>query len=159
MEKVRVVVDEKTLELTPLRRVAGVIYVQLCERSFPSQCWYDLCASILSMWLLCVKRFLLGLDEITKLYFMSGDYTLTLIRQRNQQPLMRLTEPNDVCVMESEIDIQYFARQILAASSKIANHFPQHQDIRNIQEITEQANALRNALQTVSLKKQMQSTS
>lgn len=153
MEKVRVIVDEKTLELTPLRRVAGVIYVQLCERSFPSQCWYDLCASILSMWLLCVNRFLLGLDEITKLYFMSGDYTLMLIRQRNQQPLMRLTEPNDVCVMESEIDIQYFAKQILAASSKITNHFPQYQDIRNIQEITEQVDALRRTLRAVNVQK------
>jgi len=153
LEKVRVVVDEKTLELTSLRRVAGVIYVQLCERSFPSQCWYDLCASILSMWLLCVNRFLSGLDEITKLYFMSGDYTLTLIRQRNQQPLMRLTEPKDVCVMESEIDIQYFARQILAASSKIISHFPQCQGIRNIQEITERADALRSTLRTVNAQK------
>ena len=84
---------------------------------------------------------------------MSGDYTLMLIRQRNQQPLMRLTEPNDVCVMESEIDIQYFAKQILAASSKITNHFPQYQDIRNIQEITEQVDALRRTLRAVNVQK------
>lgn len=155
MEKVQIVVDEETLELTSLQRIAGVIYVQLCEHSFPSQCWYDLCASILSMWLLCVNRYLLGLDKMTKLYFMGGDYALTLIRQCNQHPLMRLMEPNEVCVMESEIDIQYFAKQILAASSKIINHFPQHQGIRNIREIAELADALRNTLQAVNTQKEM----
>ena len=99
--------------------------------------------------------FLLGLNEMTKLSFMGGDYALTLIRQCNQHPLMRLMEPNEVCVMESEIDIQYFAKQILAASSKIINHFPQHQGIRNIREIAELADALRNTLQAVNTQKEM----
>lgn len=55
--------------------------------------------------------------------------------------------------MESEIDIQYFSKQILAASSKIISHFPQHQDIRNIQEITEQVDALRRTLRAVNVQK------
>lgn len=94
-------------------------------------------------------------QEFPTVCFMGGDYALTLIRQCNQHPLMRLMEPNEVCVMESEIDIQYFAKQILAASSKIINHFPQHQGIRNIREIAELADALRNTLQAVNTQKEM----
>lgn len=146
MEKVRIVIDEGTLELTTLRQISGVIYVQLSERSFPSQGWYDLCAGVLSMWLFSMNRYLLGLDETATLYFMDGDYALKLIHQGNQQTIVRFMEPNDVCAMESEIDIPYFAEQMLAASAKIVDHFPQHRDIRNIREITERTDALRNTI-------------
>lgn len=149
MEKVRIVIDEGTLELTSLRQVSGVIYVQLSERSFPSQGWHDLCASVLSMWLFSMNRYLLGLDETATLYFMDGDYALKLIHQGNQQTIVRFMEPNDVCAMKSEIDILYFAGQMLAASAKIMDHFPQNQQIRNIREIAEQADALRDTLRTI----------
>ena len=149
MEKIRIVIDEGTLELTSLRQVSGVIYVQLSERSFPSQGWHDLCASVLSMWLFSMNRYLLGLDETATLYFMDGDYTLKLIHQGNQQTIVRFMKPNDVCVMESKIDISYFAGQMLVASAKIMDHFPQNQQIRNIREIAEQADALRDTLRTI----------
>lgn len=155
MEKVRIVIDEGTLELTSLRQVSGVIYVQLSERSFPSQGWHDLCASVLSMWLFSMNRYLLGLDETAALYFMDGDYALKLIHQGNQQTIVRFMEPNDVCFMESKIDISYFAGQMLAASAKIMNHFPQNQQIRNIREIAERADALRDTLRTINARETM----
>lgn len=155
LEKVRIVVDEGTLKLTSLGQVSGVIYVQMSERSFPSQGWHDLCASILSMWLFSMNRYLLGLDETATLYFMDGDYALKLIHQSNQQTIVRFMEPNDVCCMESEIDIPYFAKQMLAASVKIVNHFPQHRDIRNIREIAERADALRDTLRTINARETM----
>lgn len=149
MEKIRIVIDEGTLELTSLRQVSGVIYVQLLEHPFPSQGWHDLCASVLSMWLFSMNRYLLGLDETVTLYFMDGDYALKLIHQGNQQTIVRFMEPNDVCFMESKIDISYFAGQMLAASEKIMDHFPQYRDIRNIREIAERADALRDTLRTI----------
>lgn len=148
MEKVRIVVDEGTLKLTSLRQVSGVIYVQLLERPFPREGWHDLCASVLSMWLFSMNRYLLGLDETATLYFMDGDYALKLIHRSNQQSIMSFMEPNDVCVMESEIDVPCFAEQMLAASEKIMDHFPQYRDIRNIREIAERADALRDTLRT-----------
>ncbi len=149
MEKIRIVIDEGTLELTSLRQVSGVIYVQLLEHPFPSQGWHDLCASVLSMWLFSMNRYLLGLDETVTLYFMDGDYALKLIHQGNQQTIVRFMEPNGVCVMKREIDISYFAGQMLVASAKIMDHFPQNQQIRNIREIAEQADALRDTLRTI----------
>ena len=149
MEKIRIVIDEGTLELTSLRQVSGVIYVQLLEHPFPSQGWHDLCASVLSMWLFSMNRYLLGLDETVTLYFMDGDYALKLIHQGNQQTIVRFMEPNGVCVMKSKIDISYFAGQMLVASAKIMDHFPQNQQIRNIREIAEQADALRDTLRTI----------
>ena len=149
MEKVRIVVDEGTLKLTSLRQVSGVIYVQLLERPFPREGWHDLCASVLSMWLFSMNRYLLGLDETATLYFMDGDYALKLIHRSNQQSIMSFMEPNDVCVMESEIDVPCFAEQMLAASEKIMDHFPQYRDIRNIREIAERADALRDTLRTI----------
>ena len=134
LEKVRIVVDEGTLKLTSLGQVLGVIYVQMSERSFPSQGWHDLCASILSMWLFSMNRYLLGLDETATLYFMDGDYALKLIHQSNQQTIVRFMEPNDVCCMESEIDIR---------------------DIRNIREIAERADALRDTLRTINARETM----
>lgn len=148
LEKVRIVVDEGTLKLTSLRQVSGVIYVQLLERPFPREGWHDLCASVLSMWLFSMNRYLLGLDETATLYFMDGDYALKLIHRSNQQSIMSFMEPNDVCVMESEIDVPCFAEQMLAASEKIMDHFPQYRDIRNIREIAERADALRDTLRT-----------
>lgn len=52
--KVRIVVDEQALKLTALQLVSGVIYVQLGDFLLPSQGWYDLCASVLSMWLFTI---------------------------------------------------------------------------------------------------------
>lgn len=79
---------------------------------------------------------------------------LTLIRQCNQHPLMRLMEPNEVCVMESEIDIQYFAKQILAASSKIINLFPNTRHSK-YPRIAELAVLCSNTLQAVNTQKEM----
>lgn len=142
--------EEETLELTALHLVSGVIYVQLSERSFPSLRWYDLCASVLSMWLFTINRHLLGREDVATLYFMDGDYSLKLIRQNNRQSLMRFMEPNEVCVVESEIDIRYFARQMLAATAKIMDHFPQHRNCPNIREIAELSDVLRGTLRKIS---------
>lgn len=80
---------------------------------------------------------------------MDGDYSLKLTYQNNRQSLMRFMGPNEVCVMESEIDIRYFARQMLAASAKIIDHFPQNRNSPNIQEIAELADVLRGTLRKI----------
>lgn len=157
MEKVRIVVDQETLELTPLQlvsgevyeRISGVIYVQLGDHPFPSPLWYDLCASILAMWLLTVNKHLLGRENVARLHFMDGNYSIELVYQNNRQSLMRFMEPNETCVLEREIDIRYFARQMLAASARIIDHFPQNRNSRNIQEISELTDVLRNTLRKI----------
>ena len=62
---------------------------------------------------------------------------------------MRFMEPNETCVLEREIDIRYFARQMLAASARIIDHFPQNRNSRNIQEISELTDVLRNTLRKI----------
>lgn len=151
MEKVRIIIDEQTLELTRLEltqwyTISGVIYVQLGDFMFPSKRWDDLCASILAMWLEAVGRHLLGREDMAILYFMDGDYSLELTYQNPQQSLMRFMGPNEVCMLESEIDIRYFARQMLAATAKIIDKFPEHRKCKNIQEIAEWADKLRDIL-------------
>jgi len=154
LEKIRIIVDEKTLELAKVQlesgkiyeRISGVLYVQLGDLCFPDSKWNDLCASILAMWLLSVNKHLLCQEKKTTLYFMDGAYSINLTYQNRCQSLMQFMNPNGLCVLEAEMDIQYFARQLLAASACITHHFSQYQENRSIQELSKLENTLRTTL-------------
>lgn len=143
-EKVRIVIDS----FDPYRENFALwsrLYVEIGEDCFPCASWTDATSSVLSMWLHSINRYLLGNTDTVTLPFMDGDYAMQLEALPNGEALLRCTN-GDAVTTEQEIDVLYFARQLLAAVGKIEKQYEAHTDTPQIRELLSLANNLRNTI-------------
>lgn len=139
MEKVRVILPAEALRLTPARSIDGIIYVEADGIFFPDSSWFDLPAGVLDIWSQTLSRYLTGLQQKAVLPFMDGDDALQLIRQDSGDNLIQFLAGRTV-QWEGLVDLLYFSRQILRASSLVLSRFPDQEHLRS------SASAPRNAL-------------
>ncbi len=149
MEKLRILIDEKSIESTELGSIWSIFFLQLGEECFPFEQWDDLCADILSMWIPSMDKLLQGYSEQVDLYFMDGPYFLTLKRENNHEASVRFFKRDIPTAFSNIIDIYYFARQMLSACEKVCKHWPLHDRPRKIVELTSHASALRLTLSRI----------
>ncbi len=149
MEKMRIVIDENSIESTSLGSIWSVFFLQLGEEFFPFEQWNDLSADILSMWIPSMCTLLQGHSEQVDLYFMDGPYFLTLKRENNHEASVHFFKRNIPAASSSIIDIYYFARQMISACEKICNRWPLHNKPHKIVELSSHASALRLTLSRI----------
>ena len=143
-KKVRIVVEEFAL-YRENRAIWSIIYVQMGAECFPCDSWTDATSSVLSMWLCSLNRFLFSNIDSVILPFMDGNYELQLAKCQNGGTLLRCTN-GDVVTLEKEIDVLYFARQLLAAVGKIEKQYEAHANTPQVFELSTLAQKLRNTL-------------
>ena len=146
MNKMRICVDDQTLEMNDFHRISSNICVQIDNFSFPSENWFDITGSVISIWLISTNKHLLRYEETTELFFMDGDFSIRLVRQNARCSTAYFLDSNNVCIQKSAIDIQYWSRQLLAVSAKIINHFPQYSSEPSIIELKRQSSILKSTL-------------
>lgn len=148
MQKVQIILDPCTIVITK-GIVSSSFYLQLTPIEFPCQSWVDLSSSILEMWLYSINKHLLGLEEKTILYFMDGEFSVELERINSRMSLARFVEPNGYIRHSESIDIIYFSRQILSATSKIIAYCSNFPTIRGVNNLFDLSSTLRTTIHGV----------
>lgn len=140
-EKVRIVVED----FSPYREnsaIWSIIYVQIGEECFPCDSWSDATSSVLSMWLSSLNRFLVHSIDAVILPFMDGNYELQLAQCPCGGTLLRCAN-GDVVTLEKQIDVLYFARQLIAAVGKIEKQYAEYASTQQVSELSTLAQKLR----------------
>lgn len=143
MKKLRILLDEETLRISKLHTISGKFCVQVGDHFFPSEQWDDLCADVLSMWLLSINKLMLDCEKSIVCHFMDGDYAFRLTKHNKAEATIFFLAQNEECIFKEEISVPYFARQILSAASKVINHYPQYGGNKTIAELERLSDALR----------------
>ena len=141
MDKLQVIVDRFEDSNGP-SAIWSILCVSIGNRHFPDKAWYDATSSVLTMWLSQAKLLVQGSSLEETLYFMDGDYRL-LLRTANQRAAKLCWIAGKSVVFCGEVDLLYFARQLLAAVGKMQQHFRDKKELQPIQEISQAADQLR----------------
>lgn len=141
MSRLRVIVD-RFEDSNGQYAIWSILCVSVENRYFPDKEWYDATSSVLTMWLGQVRLLLQGSSSKETLYFMDGDYSL-LLQTANQRVAKLCWVAGESVVFCGEVDLLYFARQLLAAVGKMQQHFWNKKEIQPIQEISQEADQLR----------------
>ncbi len=117
-----------------------------------AESWDDLSGDILCGWLPEMNRLLLGVADHIQLLFMDGPYGMTLTAQTPHLATARFCKTGegireDVELLRADVDVCYFARQMLSASEKLLCHWPQEEQLRRLRALADKAAALRRTLQ------------
>jgi len=100
----------------------GQIYVKAGNIYFPSNGWYDLPSSVLSMWLWRTAEFISDKEQSPyDLHFMDGPYLIRLspTNQKNIVSAMFIRNDTIVTAVIEEIDFQAFVQQLLDVVQKL----------------------------------------
>lgn len=145
MIKVRIIVGEFEAFQEHLS-LWSLIYLQTDEFFFPSEVWTDATSSILVMWAENVSSILLGSSKSVELMFMDGDYTVVMEAISHVEGRMQFLGPNGQMGVLCDIDLVYFARQVLSACAKLSHHYQAFQNSHQLQELLNAADSLRKAI-------------
>ena len=146
MSKIRIILNEKNMQISQLNTISSGFYVHLDTVSFPSEQWIDLCASVLEMWLSEIDKHLVGVQPVSTLSFMDGDYEIRLHRIGNFCSEASFVEPNGNVSYCANVDSLQLARQVLSASSKLINTLPEDTKISSVTNIKELSSNLRSTV-------------
>ena len=149
MKKIKIIINTETLAINKLHQITSDFCVCFDGIFFPCECWNDLCASVLAMWLTSVNNYLLGYEDSTTLFFMDGDYSIQFVRQSDKESKVFFWEASKRCTGGNIVDVQYFCRQLLATSSKIINHVPMCKAEQSILELSRLSANLRATLHSI----------
>ena len=146
MSKIRIILNEKNIQISQLNTISSGFYVHLDTVSFPSEQWIDLSASVLGMWLSEINKHLVGVQPDSILSFMDGDYEIRLHRIDNLCSVASFVEPNGNISYSANIVSLQLARQVLSASSKLINTLPEDTKISSVTNIKELSSNLRSTV-------------
>lgn len=141
MTKMRLVVDNFD-SFVESYSLFSTFYVTSGDFSFPAKGWTDLTSSVLDMWLDAFSCFLLGHYKHILLHFMDGDYQIELHWINKNTATAHFIKCN-TALIQTDIDLQYFARQLLAAVGKISREFALYTDKPQIASLIEKAAKLK----------------
>lgn len=130
----------------------SILFVKIDEVCFPGKHWRDATSSVLSIWLDNIDKLLSGMTKSVYLPFMDGDYSLELTWQSQNQASVRFRGSNNIIMLEQEIDLQYFGRQILSAVGKMKKEYAAHLETYQLRELSKLAEKLRVTLKNVARK-------
>ena len=142
MQKIRIIVDSFE-EFQDRIALWSRIYLTAGEFCFPSNCWTDATSAMLVMWADNISNILTGATSAAELFFMDGEYTVVLETTSLLEGHMRFLGPNGEIGVLYEVDLMYFARQVLSACAKVTNHYQEFYNAYQLQELTDAAEYLR----------------
>lgn len=143
LNKLKIVLNEKTFMISKLNNVSSGYYVQIDDVSFPNKQWNDLSVAVIEMWLEVLNRHLLGLENTSILNFMDGDYEIRLHNESSFCSLASFVEPDGRISYSTTVDLLYLARQLLSVSSKIINVLLKNTSTYHTSKLEEQTATLR----------------
>ena len=117
MEKMRICVEEFDTYKDPFP-LWSIIYICYGTSCFPSDQWWDATSAILEIWIYNVCRLLSGEASRCELNFMDGEYAVELTMATRYEASIVLHDEDSVKPLDGNVDILYFARQLLSASEK-----------------------------------------
>ncbi len=142
MQKMQVIVEQ----CEPYREryaLWSVLYVKIDETCFPYESWLDATSAVLCIWLENMNKLLSGLRESVSLPFMDDDYSFSLTRSAHNCAVVRCYGPKNITVLEQEIDIFYFGRQLLSAVGKIEKYYVANLNTPQLKELSNLADKFR----------------
>ena len=147
MEKMQIVVRDFE-ELKELFPAWSVVYVRIKDTAFPSEQWTDATSSVLVMWMNAAYRMVCGITNEILLPFMDGEYSIKMVLFSEEVALVSCIAPNNISVINTQVGLKYFCRQMIAAASKLTRHYSNSIQSEQILEVCATAEKLRAALRT-----------
>ena len=121
MAKVRIIIDD----LSPRREqfsLWSIIYVKVNETCFPDDAWSDATSSVLVIWNTNTYKLLCGCAKYCELPFMDGDFEIKLTATEKRLAQMSLCQDENEIEHFDDVDLLYFVRQLIAASTKVLEY-------------------------------------
>lgn len=145
MEKMQIVVSDFE-KLNAQYPIWSIICLKFKDRSFPSEKWTDATSSILVIWINAILPLIYGAKNEVQLSFLDGDYSIRIKSYNEKEVFISCIDPNHQTVLHAQIGLKYFCRQMLSATSKLAQHFSDHMQSQQVFEVCAAAEKLRAAL-------------
>lgn len=142
LAKVKIIVNE----MEPYREkyaLWSILFVQVDDVCFPSQQWNDATSAVLSVWVQEMIRLITGVTDQVRLPFMDGDFEVVLNRLEQENISSKFIKSESIVMWEDNLDIRYFARQLLSATSKLEVYYAKNFDSYQMKQLTSGSNQLR----------------
>lgn len=142
MIRMQVIVDsfEEFRENYPLW---SKIYIKVGEYYFPEKEWTDATSSVLVTWAEQIISMMNDGTRMVELFFMDGNYSIRLIPISATESSVHLIGPNGLIISFNEVDVFYFARQVLSACGKLSKQYQTFYNAQQLQEVSSVAEQLR----------------
>ena len=152
MKKIQVLVDS----FEPFRErfpIWSKICIKVDDLCFPDKAWIDATSSILVIWIDNLIKVLNGSTNTVDLFFLDADCSMKIVSTSLHKVCMFLYSSGERIATLEEVDMLYFTRQVLSASSKFMQQYQQFCYSQQVQEVSDAAARLRRQLRNSTLSK------